>query len=76
MKENQNQNQAAKKITCKILSSEKPLGMCQSLAKFLEANMAPRLPLRFRPVIISGPNDGFIVCELGFAEANDFTPIR
>lgn len=34
--------------------------------------MVAGVPLRFRPVIIAGPNDGFIVVDLGFAQKNEF----
>ncbi|WP_394794917.1 hypothetical protein [Armatimonas sp.] len=30
-----------------------------------------KTPLRFRPVIVVGPTEGYIVIELGYAEAND-----
>jgi hypothetical protein len=36
---------------------------------------APKSPLRFRPVIVVGPTEGYIVIELGYAEANELPTI-
>lgn len=32
-----------------------------------------KTPIRFRPVIVVGPNEGYIVIDLGYAEANDLS---
>ena len=36
----------------------------------------PTIPLRLRPAIIYGPNDGYMVVDLGWALREGFTPIR
>ncbi len=38
--------------------------------------LAPDCPLRYRPVMIHGPTDGFMVVELGWAEQECHSVIR
>ncbi len=39
-------------------------------------SLNPNTPLRYRPVMIHGPNDGFMVVELGWAEQEGQQIIR
>jgi hypothetical protein len=34
-----------------------------------------KTPLRYRPVIVAGPTEGYIVIELGYATANNLPTI-
>jgi hypothetical protein len=61
----------------KILSSEKQdfataLDLCQQM----RASRVIGSPLRYWPVVIAGPNDGFLVVESGFATSNGFEVIQ
>jgi len=66
-----------KTSNCRILSSEKStFDEAQKLRDSMSAATVAGCPLRYRPVVIHGPNDGFMVAELGFATANEMPVIR
>jgi hypothetical protein len=48
----------------------------EKIKAFRDSVTAPGCPLRYRPCIIHGPNDGYLVVELGFAQANDFAIVK
>lgn len=60
-----------------FISSEKEtLPEARDLCCRLTAHLVDGVPLRFRYAIVAGPTDGFCVCHLGFALANELTLIR
>jgi len=59
-----------------ITSQEHTLQYCQELVASHEGHITSKTPLRCRWVVIHGPSNGYLVCELGFALRNDFSPIR
>ena len=52
--------------------NETTLEAAQARKRLRLQMMVKGCPLRFWPVIIPGPNDGFLVVDLGFAQANEF----
>jgi len=68
---------SAMKTSCKLITTtERPIAEARALlGSFLRA-MVDGCPLRFQPCMIAGPNDGFLIAELGFAVANGFEPVR
>lgn len=41
-----------------------------------EGATAAGCPLRYRPVIVHGPGDGYLVVDLGFAVVNELAEVK
>lgn len=55
---------------------EIPLDEARRFKALRESTQAPRTPLRFRPVIVHGPGEGYCLVDLGFALANELPVVR
>lgn len=65
------------KAACKILTAKpRTLTAARAFRDTLLSVQAPRVPLRFWPVVIDAEAGGYYVCELGFATANEFSIVR
>lgn len=63
-------------MTSSYSLKERSLEEARELVLLRLSNQHSRTPLRFRPCIVVGPNEGYIVLELGYAQQEEFTIIR
>ena len=56
--------------------NEMTLEAARQLKHFRESTMTPQCPLSLRPVIVHGPNDGYLVVTLGFLSANELAEVK
>lgn len=59
-----------------VSTEKKTLDEAKKLRDDLNSHRVPRSPLRFVQVVVAGPNDGFVVCDLGFSMETGLAEIR